>query len=333
MAVRVSHSPAGGKPTRVALSARVPEELAGLRLDRALAQLFPDYSRERLKGWIKGGQVRVDGRELKPRDRLQGGEAVEVAAQIEAEERWAAQDIPLRVVHEDDAILVIDKPAGLVVHPAAGNPAGTLVNALLHHAPELARVPRAGIVHRLDKDTSGLLVVARTLPAHKRLVEQLKERVVEREYEAVVSGVLTGGGEVDAPIARHPVDRKRMAVVAGGREALTHYRVVRRYAGHTHLRLRLATGRTHQIRVHMAHLRYPLVGDPVYAGRPRLPRGASPELVEALRRFPRQALHAARLALEHPESGEWLQWQAPLPEDLRALLAVLEASEVEVLGR
>ena len=307
----------------VELEAEIPLEMAGQRLDQALAALFPDYSRSRLQGWIKAGQVTVDGRALRPRDKVDGGEQVRLAATLEDESRDAAEAIALDLLYEDEEILVLDKPAGLVVHPGAGNPAGTLVNALLHHRPELRVLPRAGIVHRLDKDTSGVMVVAGSPTAHAALVRQLEERSVKREYEAVCVGVMTGGGTVDAPIGRHPVDRVRMAVREGGREAVTHYRVAERFRGHTHVHCRLETGRTHQIRVHMAHIRYPLVGDPVYGGRLVMPPGASPALFEALRGFRRQALHAARLELVHPGSGETVHFEAPVPEDLAALLAVL----------
>jgi 23S rRNA pseudouridine1911/1915/1917 synthase len=309
----------------VELEAEIPLDMAGQRLDQALAALFPDYSRSRLQGWIRAGQVTVDGRVLRPRDKVDGGEQVRLAATLEDESRDVPEDIALDLIYEDEDILVLNKPAGLVVHPGAGNPAGTLVNALLHHRPELRVLPRAGIVHRLDKDTSGVMVVAGTPTAHASLVRQLEERSVKREYEAVCVGVMTGGGTVDAPIARHPVDRVRMAVREGGREAVTHYRVVERFRGHTHVRCRLETGRTHQIRVHMAHIRYPLVGDPVYGGRLVMPPGASPALSEALRGFRRQALHAARLELVHPRHGETVHFEAPVAEDLAALLAVLRA--------
>jgi 23S rRNA pseudouridine1911/1915/1917 synthase len=309
----------------VELEAEIPLEMAGQRLDQALAALFPDYSRSRLQGWIRAGQVKVDGRVLRPRDKVDGGEQVRLAATLEDESRDAPEAIALDLLYEDEDILVLNKPAGLVVHPGAGNPAGTLVNALLHHRPELRVLPRAGIVHRLDKDTSGVMVVAGTPTAHASLVRQLEERSVKREYEAVCVGVMTGGGTVDAPIARHPVDRVRMAVREGGREAVTHYRVVERFRGHTHVRCRLETGRTHQIRVHMAHIRYPLVGDPVYGGRLVMPPGASPALSEALRGFRRQALHAARLELVHPGQGETVHFEAPVPQDLASLLAVLRA--------
>lgn len=307
----------------VRLQARVPEELAGARLDQALSRMFPDFSRARLQQWIRAGQVTVDGRVMRPRDRVMGAEEVSVEAELEVQETYQPEAIALDVIYADDTLLVINKPVGMVVHPAAGNWEGTLQNALLHYAPELAQVPRAGIVHRLDKDTSGLLVVARTLTAHKRLVEQLQARTVKREYAAVVNGVFTAGGTVDEPIARHPVDRKRMAVVASGKPAVTHYRVAERFRAHTHVTVRLETGRTHQIRVHMAHLRHPLVGDRVYGGRLRLPPDCTARLREMLQSFRRQALHAARLALEHPKSGELMEWEAPLPADMVDLLEAL----------
>ena len=301
----------------------VPPEMAGQRLDQALAALFPDYSRSRLQGWIRAGRVRVDGRELRPRDKLDGGEEILLSAALEDETQAEAEPIRLEILHEDEEILVLDKPPGLVVHPGAGNPAGTLVNALLHHRPDLRTLPRAGIVHRLDKDTSGVMVVACTPGAHTALVRQLEERSVKREYQAVCLGVMTGGGTVNAPIGRHPVDRVRMAVREGGREAVTHYRLVERFRGHTHLLCRLETGRTHQIRVHLAHIRHPIVGDPVYGGRLAIPAGASQALAAALRGFRRQALHAVRLELVHPGRGEMVHFEAPLPADFQALLAAL----------
>ncbi|HLF95793.1 MAG TPA: 23S rRNA pseudouridine(1911/1915/1917) synthase RluD [Methylococcaceae bacterium] len=301
----------------------IPETCVGLRLDQALAELFPDYSRSRLQNWIKTGMVTLDGRQPRAKEKVAGGETVTLTAHFEDVVDDAPQEIPLEIVHEDEDLLIVNKPAGLVVHPAAGHRDGTLVNALLHHAPELARLPRSGIVHRIDKDTSGLLMVARSIPAHKILVERLQARKIEREYLAIAHGRMTAGGTVDAPIGRHPTDRKRFAVREGGREAVTHYRVVERFALHTLLRLKLETGRTHQIRVHLAHIRHPLVGDPAYGGRPRLPAGASAELVETLQAFRRQALHAARLGLAHPATGELMAWEAPLPEDMEHLLAVL----------
>src|SRR5690554_6507297 len=302
---------------------RVPNTLAGSRLDQVAAELFTGHSRERLKGWIKSGALTIDGHTGKPKDRLAGGEWLQLSATLEEQVRFEPEAIPLAVIYEDDDILVVDKPAGLVVHPAAGNPDGTLLNALLHHSPGLANVPRAGIVHRLDKDTTGLMVVAKTLAAQTSLVEQLQARTVAREYDAVCVGVMTSGGSVDAPIGRHPKDRKRQAVTASGKPAVTHYRVVERFRAHTHVRCRLETGRTHQIRVHLAHLRYPLVGDPVYGGRLKLPPGAAEPLKEILREFPRQALHARKLAFVHPGSGERVGFRAPLPDDLLMLLDYL----------
>ncbi|MCE8035970.1 23S rRNA pseudouridine(1911/1915/1917) synthase RluD [Billgrantia tianxiuensis] len=310
-------------PQTVEAQQRVPISLAGSRLDQAAAELFAEHSRERLKGWIKEGALTVDGRPGKPKDKMAGGEWLQLAATLEEEVRFEAEAIPLEIVYEDDAILVIDKPAGLVVHPAAGNPDGTLLNALLHHCPSLVTVPRAGIVHRLDKDTTGLMVVAKTLAAQTALVEQLQARTVSREYDAVCVGVMTSGGTVDAPIGRHPKDRKRQAVHVSGKPAVTHYRVVERFRAHTHVRCRLETGRTHQIRVHMAHRRFPLIGDPVYGGRLKLPAGASEELKTLLREFPRQALHARKLAFLHPASGEPVEFRAALPDDLLLLIDYL----------
>lgn len=305
-------------------SARVPAHMNGMRFDQVASALFPEFSRARLQTWIKEGQLTLAGRIAKPKERLFGGEQLALQAH-EAPEEWQAESIALNIVYEDPHLLVVNKPAGLVVHPAAGNASGTLLNALLHHCPELVDVPRAGIVHRLDKDTTGLMVVAKTLPARDDLVAQLQARAVTREYEAVVIGTMTGGGRVDAPIGRHPKQRTKMAVVATGKPAVTHYRVLTRFAAHTHIRVNLETGRTHQIRVHMAHIHFPLVGDSTYAGRFKAPKGAEPELVEALKSFPRQALHAARLALTHPDTGEHCEWQASLPEDMVQLLAQLKA--------
>lgn len=307
------------------LAAVVPADAAGQRLDQVLAVLFPDFSRTRLQQWLRAGHVSVDGRSLRARDKVWGGEHISVTAMVEVEVPWQGEAMALEILYEDSALIVINKPPGLVVHPGAGNREGTLVNALLHHAPELANVPRAGVVHRLDKDTSGLLVVARTLAAHTHLVAQLQARSVKREYFAIVVGVMTAGGTIEAPVGRHPSERTRMAVVHSGREAVTHYRVLERFRGHTYLRVNLETGRTHQIRVHMAHLHYPLVGDPTYGGRLRLPADSSSALQEALRHFKRQALHAGVLGLIHPESGAALQWEAPLPGDMQQLLEALRS--------
>ena len=302
---------------------RIPEELAGQRLDQALARMFPDYSRSRLKAWLLDGAVLVDGAAWRPRDRVFGGETVVVTVTADAAVRAEPEPMALDVVHEDADLLVINKPAGLVVHPGAGNASGTLMNGLLAHAPQLESVPRAGIVHRLDKDTSGLLLVAKSLPAHTALVRALAERAISRHYLAICNGVLTGGGRIDAPVGRHPVDRTRMAVRDTGRPAVTHYTVVERFRAHTCVNVVLETGRTHQIRVHFAYRRHPLVGDPVYGGRLALPAGASEALREALRGFRRQALHAARLELRHPVTGAALEVEVPPPADFQALLRAL----------
>ena len=300
-------------------------DAAGLRFDQALARALPQYSRARLKAWIEAGAVQVDGRPLRPKDKVLGGEQVRIEARLPAEDRVTAEPMPLSVVYKDRALLIIDKPPGLVVHPGAGNAHHTLQNALLALDPKLALVPRAGLVHRLDKDTSGLLVVARTPEAHTALVAQMAGREIVREYLAVCRGVMTGGGTVDEPIGRHRTQRTRMTVRSDGRVAVTHYRVVRRFRAHTLVRVTLETGRTHQIRVHLAHIGYPVVGDPVYGGRLRLPAGCSPDLAALLHDFPRQALHAARLELAHPTTGRVLHWEAPLPGDLQQLLGALEA--------
>ncbi|MCB1661947.1 MAG: 23S rRNA pseudouridine(1911/1915/1917) synthase RluD [Pseudomonadales bacterium] len=309
----------------IALTREVPTSLSGVRLDQGAAQLFPDFSRSRLQGWIKSGQLRVDGEQKAPKAKLLGGELLEVNAVVEENEAWEPQAIGMDIVYEDEDILVINKPAGLVVHPAAGHADGTLLNAILHHAPSVAALPRAGIVHRLDKDTTGLMVVAKTLRAHKCLVEQLQDRSMGREYEAVVLGVMTGGGTVDEPIGRHGTQRIKMSVSHSGKPAITNYTIIKRFREHTHLRIKLETGRTHQIRVHMAHIRYPIVGDPLYGGRLRLPKAAQPELVDLLREFKRQALHAKKLALIHPASEELLQWECELPQDMQQLLQLLKA--------
>ncbi len=301
----------------------IPPELAGLRLDQALAQMFPEYSRSRLTAWLKDGRIIVDGTSPKPRERIAGGEEVRLEASPEPAVTSEPEPMALDVCYEDEHLLVINKPAGLVVHPGAGNISGTLLNGLLAHAEELKNLPRAGIIHRIDKLTTGLLVVGKTLEAHTALTRALADHEIRRSYIAVVNGVLTGGGRIDAPIGRHPVDRTRMAVREGGREAATHYTVRERYAAHTAVNVELETGRTHQIRVHFAHRRHALIGDPVYGGRLALPKGASEPVIEALRGFKRQALHAGRLELAHPASGELLVVEAPVPEDLATLMAVL----------
>ena len=294
------------------LKTTIPAHLDNKRLDQALAELFPEYSRARLQAWIKAGQITVDDKILKPRDKIHTGQNIIVNPIIEPQERWEAQQIPLDIIYEDDDIIIINKPPGLVVHPGAGTRDKTMLNALLHHAPELAKLPRAGIIHRLDKDTSGLLVVARNLKSHTKLVTELQHHNIKREYEAIVVGVMTAGGTVDAPIGRHPKDRKRMAVVPSGKPAITHYRVIKRFKAHTHIKVMLETGRTHQIRVHMAHIHYPILGDPVYGGNKA-----------KYKNFPRQALHAKCLGLIHPATGEQMEWQAPLPDDMQGLLKKL----------
>jgi len=301
----------------------IPDELAGLRLDQALAQMFPDYSRSRLKAWLVDGAVLVDGECRRPRDKIDGGEQVELSTFAEVAVTSEPEAMRLDIAFEDEAVLVINKPAGLVVHPGAGNLTGTLMNGLLHHLPALEALPRAGIIHRLDKDTTGLMLVAKTLPAHTALVRALAEREISRQYVAVCQGVLTGGGTIDAPIGRHPVDRMRMSVVENGKPAVTHYTVIERFRAHTYVDVRLDTGRTHQIRVHFAHRRHALLGDPVYGGRLALPAGASQQLNDMLRRFKRQALHAIRLQLAHPAGGEALALEAPIPRDLDELLKTL----------
>lgn len=323
-----SGTPADATSTEVR-ELTLPIECAGLRFDQALAEALPEFSRSRLAAWIKAGDALIEGRTAKPKEPVNGGERVRLTVRLETVEHAAPQDIALDLLYQDADLLVVNKPAGLVVHPGAGNPAGTLVNALLHFDERLSALPRAGIIHRLDKDTSGALVIARTPQAHASLVEQLAAREVHRQYECVVYGVLVAGGTVDAPLDRHPVDRLRRAVVEDGKPAVTHYRVRQRFRAHTHLQVNLETGRTHQIRVHMAHIRHPLLGDPLYGGGLKLPKGASPEFIEALRAFKRQALHAERIAFSHPRSGETIDVEAPRPADLQALLDALAADLAE----
>jgi len=305
---------------------KVPRRCNGYRLDQVLAACLPEYSRSRLQKWVKQGSVTLDDTGCRPRDTVLQNQTIRIEVDdkaVRAGRGVEPQDIPLNVVYEDTDLIALNKPAGLVVHPAAGNPDGTLQNALLFHYPELARVPRSGIVHRLDRDTTGLMVIARTPQSHTDLIRQLQARQIEREYEAIVNGVMVAGGRVEARIGRHPVNRKRMAVVTGGREAVTHYRVLEKFHAHTHIQLQLESGRTHQIRVHMAHIHYPVTGDPVYGGRKKIPAGATPTLKRLLQEFTRQALHACKLTLLHPADKKQTGWQVPAPTDMRNLLQEL----------
>ena len=301
----------------------IPDEFAGMRLDQALAKLLPDYSRTQIQDWIKKQEITLDGAAPKTKSHVIGGENIVIDASLKEQQHFAAEAIDLDVIFEDDSLLVINKPAGMVVHPAAGNVSHTLLNALLHHSPALHDLPRAGIIHRLDKDTTGLLVIAKTQQAYIKLSHQMKNRTIKRIYQAVVSGIFPSGGKVDEPIARHALQRKRMAVSETGKPAVTHYRVMERYRAHTRLKVQLETGRTHQIRVHMAHIHHPLLGDATYGGRLKLPKGATPPLIDKLRTFKRQALHAFELGLIHPVTQEEMLWRAPLPADMQELIECL----------
>jgi len=315
---------------QIVLTNTVKDSQLGQRLDQAIAELFADFSRSRLKEWLLDGKVQVDGEVIiKPRTRVMGGEVITLQAELEDEERWEAQDIPLDIVFEDDDIIVINKPRDFVVHPGAGTPDGTVLNALLHHYPAIAEVPRAGIVHRLDKDTTGLMVVAKTVPAQTRLVRALQKRKITREYEAIAIGRMTAGGKVEQPIGRHSTKRTLMAVSPMGKPAVTHYRVAEHFREHTRIRLRLETGRTHQIRVHMSYLQHPLLGDTAYGGRARIPSGATEELAEKIRSFDRQALHAVMLRFDHPVTGEELEFHAPVPDDMVEIAEALRQDTQE----
>ena len=311
--------------TEETLEQMIPAQLAGYRLDQALAKMFPQYSRSRLKTWILGGSVSIDGATMRPRDAVAGGELVVLQPTAELSVTSQPERIDLDIAYEDAALLVVNKPAGLVVHPGAGNIHGTLMNGLLYRYPDLAELPRAGIVHRLDKETSGLLMVARTLSSHTSMVRKLADREISRHYEAVCAGTLTGGGTIEGPIRRHPVDRLRMAVLEGGKPATTHYRLITRFAAHTHISVKLDTGRTHQIRVHFAWRRHALIGDSVYGGRLAIPAGASDELRDTLRSFRRQALCATRLEFAHPETDKTVCVTADPAADFRQLLVALAA--------
>ena len=303
----------------------VPQACSGMRLDQALALLYPDYSRSRLQKWIKDGQVTVDQEPKRPRDPVTEGQLIEINAEIDQQHSWQGEQGDLNIVYEDEHLLILNKPRGIVVHPGAGNQQGTLVNTLLHYCSQLQQIPRGGIIHRLDKDTSGLLVVAKTLKAHHYLVDQLQQRLIHREYRALVYGNLISGGCIDAPIGRHPQQRTKMAIVPhGGKPAITHYRVLARFSGITYLQVNLETGRTHQIRVHLSQQNNPILGDPTYGGRPRPPQGADPELIARLKDLRQQQLHAYRLILTHPETKAPLEFIAPLPEDMTHLLEILK---------
>jgi 23S rRNA pseudouridine1911/1915/1917 synthase len=302
----------------------IPDEYANLRLDQALAKLLPDYSRTQIKEWIDTGLVQINGQAVKGKSKITGGEEVSINATLKLQPQWEAEELPLPILYEDEAIIVINKPAGLVVHPGAGNARSTLLNALLHHAPDLQTLPRAGILHRIDKDTTGLLVVAKTAQALKHLSRQLKHHELQRDYQAVVYGDMISGGRVDAPVGRHPLQRKRMAVVDTGKEATTHYRIAAKYRGFTRLALQLETGRTHQIRVHLSYIHHPIVGDLTYGGRVRLTKGMSPTLIELIRGFKRQALHAFALSFTHPITEKSVRFEAPIPDDMQTLIHALE---------
>lgn len=305
----------------------IPEALDGKRLDAALGQLIQEYSRATIQSWISEGWVQVNHQIVKVnREKLHAGQQIIINAETQIHTQAQAQSIPLEIIFEDEALIIINKPAGLVVHPGAGNPNNTLMNALLHHCPILETVPRAGIIHRIDKDTTGLMVIAKSLIAQNALIKQMQERMIKREYEAIVIGQMTGGGVIEAPIGRHPKLRTKMAVTKKGKEAVTHYRVIEKFLAHTHIKAMLETGRTHQIRVHMAHIGYPLVGDKTYGTRAKLPPNATQELIEVLQQFKRQALHAKTLSLIHPLTEEVISWTVGIPEDMQSLLELLRNS-------
>lgn len=307
----------------------IPNELGGLRLDQALTKLLPDHSRTEIQRWIKMKEITIDDKEATAKVQVLGGEKIRIMASTKPTPNWSAQPIELDIIYEDEAFLIINKPAGMVVHPSESTKENTLLNALLHHHPDLQELPRAGILHRLDKDTTGLLIVAKTAKTLKSLSDQLKKRTISRIYQAVVSGVLMSGGTIDEPIDRHPIQRKKMAVIETGRPAVTHYRVIEKYRDFTRVRVQLETGRTHQIRVHFAFIKHPLLGDQTYAGRLQLPKGASNEVIDMLRGFKRQALHAAELEFIHPLTNLPVTFSAPLPSDMRELIAVLKKDTLD----
>lgn len=305
------------------LSLIIPSHFAGQRLDIVLTQLIPQYSRTRFKTWLASGHVTLNQSPAKAKDKVLGGETILLHTPHLEKEKWVPQALPVQLIYEDEALLIINKPAGIVTHPAPGHHDGTLVNALMHHCPGLQHLPRAGLIHRLDKDTSGLLVVAKTLETHFTLIKDLQARRIKREYEAIVKGVLISGGRIETQLGRSPHDRTRVAVRHSGKQAITHYRVIQRFSAHTHLALQLETGRTHQIRVHMAHLRHPIVGDPIY-GHHTVSSKLNTPLYTALSEFKRQALHAKNLGLTHPLSQHYCEWTAPLPDDMQHLLEILK---------
>ena len=301
----------------------IPNRMSGYRLDVAMAEMLPDFSRSKITVWIKSGNALIDGRVFKPKDKVNGSEIVLLTTKQQQNNEWKAENIPLNIVFEDEDIIVINKEYGLVTHPGAGNWSGTLANALLNYDPRLAMLDRAGIVHRLDKNTSGLMVIARNERSQKVLVEQLQSHSVAREYSAIVYGHMIAGGSIDEPIGRDPKDRIRQAILKSGKDAITHYRIIDRFKSHTHVKAILETGRTHQIRVHLSHIGHPLIGDPMYGGRVRFPKKANENLKKELLNFKRQALHSKKLTLNHPDSGELISWKAPLPDDMRKLLEIL----------
>lgn len=306
---------------KIFLEKNIPKSLSHCRLDLALSTLFPDYSRTQMQQWIKQGHVQIDHHVVeKTRQLVQTNQLITIQTELKENKKWEAQSIPLNILYEDEAIMIVNKPVGLIVHPGASNPDHTLVNALLHHEPTLALVPRAGIIHRLDKNTSGLLIVAKTIEVHHALIKQMQKHKIERHYQALVEGRVISGGTIDAPIARHPRHRTKMAVTANGKNAVTHYRVLERFSSHTLLSVQLETGRTHQIRVHLAHAQFPIVGDKTYHPRVSHLTGLSEKVKTVLQHFDHQALHAYRLRLKHPVTHELCEWTAPLPEDMRQLL-------------
>ena len=309
---------------KLELKSVIPEHLSGKRLDQALASLFPEHSRSRIQCWINSGNISVNNQHLKQKDKVHEGDSVEIKAFISDDEKHEPENIALDIIYQDDALIVINKPAGLVVHPGAGNPKHTLVNALLHFDKNLSAIPRAGIVHRLDKETTGIMVIARTLESHTYLVKRLQQREIKREYQTIVAGQITAGGSIENKMGRHPTLRTKMAVTNNGKVATTHYRIIKKYQHYTHLKVQLDTGRTHQIRVHMSHIKHPIIGDPIYGNNKSVKKGINDSLREFIRRFNRQALHAYRLELPHPINGDKQEFIANIPEDMQALISALD---------